>query len=219
LLSLFITFEGPEGSGKTVQAKLLYAYLKERGYAVILTREPGGTAIGDQVRSVLLSPQNTEMRAEAEILLFSASRAQLVRQVIRPHLEQGDIVICDRYADSTLAYQGYGLGLDLDTLKAITAFATGGLKPDLTLYLDVDVEEGLRRRHGQEWNRLDAKDIAYHRRVRHGYLELIKAEPQRWVVLDGARAVEQVQREIQEVVSKKLAEASHETRPGHRPQR
>jgi dTMP kinase len=194
---LFITFEGPEGSGKTVQSQALYAYLRERGLPVYLTREPGGTGIGDQIRQVLLSPENAEMLPSTEILLFSASRAQLVGQVIRPLLEQGTIVICDRYADSTLAYQGYGHGLDLELLRAITAFATGGLKPDLIIYLDIDVEEGLRRkRETAEWNRLDRKEIAFHQRVRRGYLEMAAAEPQRWLVLDAARPVAEIQERI-----------------------
>ena len=143
---MFITFEGPEGSGKTTQIQPLFADLQSRGYDVVLTREPGGTAIGDQIRRVLLDPANQEMLLEAEILLFSASRAQLVGQVVRPALERGAIVICDRFADSTMAYQGYGRGLDLESLHRITQFATGGLMPDLTVYLDLDVEEGLRRK-------------------------------------------------------------------------
>jgi dTMP kinase len=141
-LGLFVTFEGPDGSGKTTQAQLLYEYLQECGYPVFLTREPGGTGIGDQIREVLHSLENTEMLPQAEILLYSASRAQLVGQIICPHLDRGEIVLCDRYADSTLAYQGYGHGLDLQVLRVITSFATGGLKPDLTIYLDIEVEEG-----------------------------------------------------------------------------
>ena len=196
-MSFFITFEGPEGSGKTVQSQALYEHLRERGLSVCLTREPGGTAIGDQIRQVLLSPENAEMLPSTEILLFSASRAQLVGQVIRPLLEQGTIVICDRYADSTLAYQGYGHGLDLDLLRAITRFATGGLRPDLIIYLDMDVEEGLRRkRETAEWNRLDRKEIAFHQRVRRGYREMMAAEPQRWLVLDAARPFEEVREAI-----------------------
>ena len=122
---MFITFEGPEGSGKTTQVALLAEWLRGQGRDVLTTREPGGTAIGDRVRSILLDPACTEMRAEAEVLLFSAARAQIVGQVIRPHLDRGGVVLCDRYADSTLAYQGYGRGLDLPMLAAITAFANG----------------------------------------------------------------------------------------------
>jgi dTMP kinase len=146
-MSLFITFEGPEGSGKSTQARLLYSRLHARGYPVILVREPGGTRIGDMIRRILLDLQNTEMAPTTETLLFAASRAQLVSQVIRPYLELGGIVLCDRYADSTYAYQGYGLGRDLDELRAITAAATGGLLPDLTIYLDLTADEGLERKH------------------------------------------------------------------------
>ena len=143
---MFITIEGPEGSGKTSQLAELAEYLTQKGYPVLTTREPGGTHIGDQIRAILSSLDNTDMRPRTEILLFQASRAQLVDQIIRPHLEEDGVVLSDRYADSTLAYQGYGYQADLNKLRAIIDFATGGLKPDITLLLDVDVEEGLRRR-------------------------------------------------------------------------
>jgi dTMP kinase len=145
---MFITLEGPDGSGKTTQARLLAEWLRERGYEVVLTREPGGSDIGDQIRAVLHDPRNTAMNARAEILLYSASRAQHVAQRIRPALAAGKIVVSDRYADSTLAYQGYGRGLDLETLRTITVFATGGLTPDLTLYLDVVSPAGAGRLPG-----------------------------------------------------------------------
>jgi len=201
-LSLFITFEGPEGSGKTTQIELLSDYLEEKGYPVLATREPGGTNIGDQIRAILLDPQNTDMLPASEALLFSAARAQIVNQVIRPHLALGGIVLCDRYADSTLAYQGYGHGLNLELLHAITALATGGLKPDLTVYLDIDVEDGLRRklaahRAGQsEWNRLDRQETAFHRRVREGYLQMATREPDRWLLIDATQPVEAIQASI-----------------------
>lgn len=195
-MSLFITFEGPDGSGKTTQARLLAEYLRARGYAVVLTREPGGTTIGEQLREVILSTRNRMMRNETEVLLFSAARAQIVAEVIRPALAAGKIVLCDRYADSTLAYQGYGLSLDLDALRAITRFATGGLVPDLTFFVDVPVQVGLARRQRGKTNRLDQKDIEYHTRVRNGYWELVRAEPQRFIVIDGTRAVDTVQNEI-----------------------
>lgn len=205
-MSLFISFEGPDGSGKTTQARLLVEWLRQQGYPVVLTREPGGTDIGEQIRLVLHDPHNTEMDARTEILLYSASRAQLVAQCIQPALEAGHIVVSDRYADSTLAYQGYGRGLDLEVLRAITAFATRGVLPDLTLYLDVAPEEGLQRRRaeGGEWNRLDAEASDFHRRVRAGYLELASSDPQRWVIVDAARPVEEVQAQIRQVVGAML---------------
>jgi len=207
---MFITFEGPEGSGKTTQMELLSGYLEEKGYLVLATREPGGTSIGDQIRAILLDPQNTEMLPASEALLFSAARAQIVNQVIRPHLAQGGIVLCDRYADSTLAYQGYGHGLELEMLHAITALATGGLKPDLTIYLDIDVEEGLRRKLAAhkasraEWNRLDQQEAAFHRRVREGYLQMAVREPDRWLVIDATQPLEVIQASIRAGVQAKL---------------
>jgi len=203
---MFITLEGPEGSGKTTQARLLAAWLRDQGYQVTLTREPGGTDIGDQIRAVLHDPENSAIDARTEILLYSASRAQHVAQRVRPALAAGEIVVSDRYADSTLAYQGYGRGLDLEALRRITGFATGGLTPDLTLYLDIPAEDGLQRRQlgGGEWNRLDAEALEFHQRVRAGYLELVKQEPERWVVIHADRSVEEVQAEIRDVVQGRL---------------
>jgi dTMP kinase len=202
---MFITLEGPEGSGKTRQIAVLADALRQQGFPVLMTREPGGTPIGDQIRSVLFDMKNTDMRPRAEILLFQASRAQLVEQVIRPRLADGEIVLCDRYADSTLAYQGYGHQVNLDELKAIVQFATGGLKPDLTLLLDVDIEVGLKRKlDASEWNRLDAYDLDFHRRVRQGYHEMALADPQRWVVIDAEQPPEAVQAALQEVIFKRL---------------
>ena len=195
-MSLFITFEGPEGSGKTTQLKLLAEWLRQRGKDVLATREPGGTAISEAIRGILLDPTHTEMQPEAEILLFSAARAQIVAQVIRPHLQGGGIVLCDRYADSTLAYQGYGRGLDLDTLRTITAFATGGLVPDLTIYLDIAIEEGLRRKVPQEWNRLEAQALAFHQRVREGYLEMAAGEPDRWLEVNAFQPIADIRAAI-----------------------
>jgi len=202
---MFITFEGSEGSGKTSQLPPLAGFLRERGYPVFVTREPGGTPIGDKVRLILLDLQNTEMHRRTEVLLLQASRAQLVEQVICPRLAAGEIVLCDRYADSSLAYQGYGYGIDPDELRPLIEFATCGLKPGLTLLFDVDVEEGLRRktRHG-EWNRLDAYQVDFYRRVRQGYLQLARAEPQRWVIVDANRSFEQVQEQIRQVVIERL---------------
>jgi len=205
-MSLFITFEGPDGSGKTTQFKRLADHLRDRGCDVLAVREPGGTSIGEQIRDVLHSLANKEMQPRTEILLYCASRAQLVGQVIRPHLQSGGIVVCDRYADSTLAYQGYGHGLDLPTLRTILDFATGGLRPDITFYLDIKAEEGLKRRKagGGEWNRMDDLPVEFHRRVRAGYLEMVAQEPARWVVIDAAREAETIAKEIQEIMEGRL---------------
>ena len=208
---MFITLEGPEGGGKTTQARLLVDYLCTADShtppcPVLLVREPGSTPIGDQIRAVLHDLNNAAMDARAELLLYSASRAQLVAQVIRPHLAAGGIVVCDRYADSTMAYQGYGRGLDRAALEAITRFATGGLRPDLTLLLDIDPATGLARRtgSGEEWNRMDAQTLEFHRRVRDGYRELMAADPSRWVTIDAGAPVEQVQEAIREAVLARL---------------
>ena len=205
-MSLFITFEGPEGSGKTTQIKRLTEHLRGRGCDVLTVREPGGTSISEQIRAVLHSLNNREMQPRTEILLYCAARAQLVGQVIRPHLQSGGVVLCDRYADSTLAYQGYGRRLDLQTLRMILDFATGGLAPDLTLYLDIDVEAGLKRKKigGDEWNRMDDLDVEFYRRVRNGYLQIVGQDPARWVVVDAARSEETIAQEIWERVKKRL---------------
>ena len=202
---MFITLEGPEGCGKTSQAAPLADYLRSRGCSVLSLREPGSTPIGEQVRAVLFNPDNSAMHLRTEILLFQASRAQLVEQVIRPHLVGGGVVVCDRYADSTLAYQGYGYQLDLAPLRALIDFATGALKPDLTLLLDLDVEAGLRRKaKGEEWNRLDAMELAFHQRVRQGYLEMAQADAGRWVVIDATGPFTQVQETIRRAVMERL---------------
>jgi dTMP kinase len=197
-LNLFITFEGPEGSGKTTQIALLARVLMERRQSVLLTREPGGTRIGDAVRSVLLNSDHTEMSARAEALLFNAARAQLVDQVIRPALARGEIVLCDRYGDSTLAYQGYGHGQPLEPLAALIGYATGGLAPDLTIYLDLDVRKGLARKRAgaaEEWNRIEEKALAYHEAVRKGYLQMAQAE-NRWLVVNADQPVEAIHAQI-----------------------
>lgn len=203
---MFITLEGSEGSGKTSQLQPLVDFLRQAGYDVLSTREPGGTVIGEQIRAVLLNPANTAMQAHTEILLFQAARAQLVREVILPYLEKGGVVVSDRYADSTLAYQGYGYQLDLEKIKAIVDFATGGLKPDLTFFFDVDIEVGLRRKAkgSDEWNRLDDMTLDFYRRVRQGYLKLIEEEPQRWVLIDAQQSPDQVQMAVQKAVLARL---------------
>jgi dTMP kinase len=208
-MSLFITFEGPDGSGKSTQIQLLSETLTAAGYDVLTVREPGGTPISEQIRDVVHSLRNREMSDRAECLLYNAARAQLVDQLIVPHLQRGGIVLSDRYADSTLAYQGYGRGLDLNAVRSVIAFATNNLKPDVTFYLDLEVEEGIerRRRSGGEWNRLDDQALEFHRRVRAGYLQMVSEEPARWVRLDAVRSVEIIQQDIVAQVERKLGSA------------
>ena len=206
---MFITLEGPEGSGKSSQLPALADFLRSRGYTVLTTREPGGTPIGDQVRQVLTRMENQGMSPRSETLLFCAARAQLVDQVIRPALARGEVVISDRYADSTLAYQGYGHGNDLAVLRQLLHFATGGLWPDLTLLLDVDSAAGLERRRssGGEWNRLDDYALSFHQRVRQGYLDLARSQPERWVVVDAAQPMDAVQQALRQVILRRLEPA------------
>lgn len=208
---MFITFEGLDGSGKTTQIQYLINFLQDNGHHVHATREPGGTPIGDAIRHVLHDMKHAEMHPHAEVLLYVASRAQLVNQIIRPLLQDNAVVVSDRFADSTLAYQGYGHGLPVETLQQIVLFATGGLRPDLTLYLDVDVELGLKRRHiaaskGEEYNRLDSQGQAFYERVYEGYQALIAAEPERWVVVDARLTPAEVAAQIREIVSFRLAQ-------------
>lgn len=202
---MFITLEGPEGSGKTSHIPYLVEYLREKGYTVFPTREPGGTSIGEQIREVIHDLKNVEMHPRTETLLYQAARAQIVEQVIKPRLDDGEIVISDRYYDSTIAYQGYGHQQDLEQIRALVKYATGGLVPDLTVLLDVDVEEGLRRKKkDNEWNRLDAYTVEFHRRVHAGYLEMVKAEPDRWIVVDANRKWDEVQEELRKAIVSRL---------------
>ena len=203
---MFITLEGPEGSGKTSHIPPLVDFLRQRGLTVFPTREPGGASIGEQIRTILHDLKNVEMNPRTEILLFQASRSQVVEEVIKPRLAAGEIVLCDRYGDSTMAYQGYGHALfDLDELRRLIHFATGGLVPDLTILLDVDVEVGLQRKNSSgEWNRLDAYRLEFHQRVRQGYLEMMKAEPGRWVLVDAGQSWEEVQVQIRGVILERL---------------
>ncbi|MBN1487382.1 MAG: dTMP kinase [Anaerolineae bacterium] len=198
-----ITFEGPDGGGKTTQMGLLVPWLQSQGYAVLATREPGGTSIGESIRDLVHDCAHTEMTSVAEILLYSASRAQLVGEVLRPAVVTGSLVLCDRYFDSTYAYQGYGRGLSLEMLRMVTGFATGGLVPDLTLFFDVPPAVGLSRRQcsGEALNRLDREALDFHRRVREGYLELVAEEPERWRVIDATASVAVVQDSVRAVLS------------------
>jgi dTMP kinase len=204
---MFITLEGPEGSGKTSQVPPLVEYLRGKGHIVFPTREPGGTSISEQIRGILHDLKNAEMHPRTETLLYQAARAQIVEEVIRPRLKAGEVVISDRYFDSTIAYQGYGHQQNLNEVRTLVWYATGGLVPDLTVLLDIEVEAGLKRKtqNGAEWNRLDAYTVEFHQRVRAGYLEMVKREPVRWVVVNASREWNEVQEELRRVIEEKLA--------------
>jgi len=208
----FITFEGIEGSGKSSQIILLTDHLRSKQRTVTLTREPGGTPIGDQVRKILLDPSNKALHPRAELLLYAASRAQHLAERILPALEAGRIVLCDRFSDATLAYQGYGRGLDIGTIRSLDQIVTGGMNPHLTVLLDLDVAAGLSRARGRNSSaglehegRFENEDIAFHDRVRRGYLTLARQDPERVRVVDAARAPDAVQRDIRAIVDDLLA--------------
>jgi dTMP kinase len=202
----FLTFEGIDGCGKTTQFRLLGKWLRERGRTVVETVEPGGTAVGQQIRKILLDPANAEIQPRTELLLYFASRAQNVDQVIRPGLDSGAIVLCDRFTDSTLVYQGAGRGIDTNVVLELDRIACGGLKPDLTFLIDVDLETSLMRakrrneRVGPSESRIDEESLAFHERVRQGYLALAANEPDRFVVIDGRGSISQVGGMIREAV-------------------
>jgi dTMP kinase len=200
----FLTLEGPEGSGKSTQGQRLASRLTAAGYRCVLTREPGGTLLGEGVREILLHLHSPVPAADA--LLFNAARAQLVAEVIQPALVRGEVVICDRFGDSTLAYQGYGEGRPLDGLRRLAEFAVGDLVPDLTILIDLPAEEGLRRKQGgNEINRFELHhDPAFHERVRDGFLSIAAAEPRRFVVLDGLQSAESIERSILEIALVRL---------------
>ena len=203
---MFITLEGPEGSGKTSHIPHLVEYLREQGHVVFPTREPGGTSISEQIRDVLHDMKNAEMHPRTETLLYQSARAQIVEQVIKPRLADKEIVISDRYYDSTIAYQGYGHQQDLDEIRALVKYATGGLSPDLTILLDLDIEVGLKRKtqNEVEWNRMDAYTVEFHKRVRNGYLEMVKQEPKRWVVVNSDQEWKSVQEDLKKVILDRL---------------
>ncbi len=201
---LFITFEGAEGSGKTTQTRLVEHYLVRRGVDVLLIREPGGVALSESIRAMLLDVKNTAMTDECEVLLYMAARAQLVSEKIRPALAAGKVVLCDRFLDSTLVYQGYGHGMPLGPIREIGMFATQGLRPDLTILFDIDSEKGLGRTNQQK-DRIEQRPLAYHQRVRQGYLTLAQEEPDRIRVIhvddrSKEEVFEEVRRRIDEVL-------------------
>jgi len=204
-MSLFITFEGGEGSGKSSQAKALYRRLCKLAIPALLTHEPGVTSLGKKIARWLKWAQDVDISPVAELLLFNTSRAQLVAEVIRPPLESGKVVICDRYADSTTAYQGYGRGLNLPTVASVNEVGMLGLIPDLTVLLDMPVKEGLARKKGTKQDRFEGEAIAFHQRVREGYLKLAAAEPARWLVVDATQSREIIGEVIWQRVSPLLS--------------
>lgn len=197
---LFITFEGPDGCGKTTQMNLLAQYFEKKGKKVVLTREPGGKGLGEKVREILLN-YNGEVSDRCESFLFLADRAQNIDIIVKPAVEKGKIVLCDRHIDSTVAYQGYGRGLDINEINILNNLATGGKKPDLTLVFDVDVETSMKR-VGKEKDRMESAGIDFHNRVRNGYLELAKQEPERIKVLDATKTIEEIHEKVVEIVEK-----------------
>ena len=204
-MALLITFEGGEGSGKSVQAKELFRRLTQLVIPVVLTHEPGGTLFGKKLGRWLKWGQGTDISPLTELLLFNASRVQLVAEVIQPSLESGKVVISDRYADSTTAYQGYGRRLDLDTVKATNRAATQGLKPDLTILLNIPAEEGLDRKKAKSRDRFEREALAFHRRVREGYLKMAASDPERWLVVDASQSKREIAQIIWQRVSQLLA--------------
>jgi len=205
-MALFITFEGGEGCGKSVQAKALYKRLSQSAIPALLIHEPGNTPLGEKLGRWLKWAEDTDISPLTELLLFNASRSQLVTKIIQPNLKDGKVVICDRYADSTTAYQSYGRGLDLAMVKEINNAATQGLKPDLTILLDISAEEGLARKRGKKQDRFEQENLAFHQRVREGYLKLAANDPQRWLVIDASQPKEKIEKIIWQKVSQLLSQ-------------
>jgi dTMP kinase len=202
---MFITFEGIDLSGKSTQAKLLYKYLKKSGKKAILVREPGGTRISEKIRDILLDKKHSKMFSLTEFLLFSASRQQLTEEVIKPHLKKGYFVICDRYYDSSTAYQGYGGQVDMNTILGINMIATNGLNPDITFFIDIDMKESAARRKsmGKTKDRMEQKKIKYFNKVISGYRNLSKKEGRRFKLIDGKKNIDDIQKEILSILKKK----------------
>ncbi len=193
---VFITFEGPDGSGKTTQIRLLAEYLNAKGYPVVMTREPGGTRISEDIRTIILDPENKEMDDMTEALLYAAARAQHVAQLIKPSVEEGKIVLSDRFMDSSIAYQGYGRELG-DKIRIINEYAVAGMHPDLTFFLDLSAEAGISRANKrQKLDRLEQESIAFHKKVYEGYLELSKIYSDRYVIIDASRSIEEISKDI-----------------------
>ncbi len=200
----FITFEGSECCGKSTQSRLLYEYLQAKGYKVIFLREPGGTKVSEKIRQILLDTENKSLTSETELLLYMASRSQTVSEVIKPALEGGQIVVCDRFLDSTIVYQGYGLGMDIKLIKSLGNFVTAGIKPDLTILLDLPLEEALNGIH-REKDRIENRSLEYHRKVKNGYLKLARQEPKRIKIIKLADDKNETQRKVRCLVDNLLA--------------
>jgi len=206
---LFIVFEGGEGCGKSTQTRALHRRLSKDGFGAIMTREPGGTKLGERVRHHLKRTNETRISPLAELFLIATARAQLVSEIIRPELEKGKTVICDRFTPSTLAYQGYGRGLDIDAVRDVNDIATDGMSPDLIVLLDMPVEVGLGRKKSKERDRFESESLAFHTRVRRGYLDLANADPERWLVVDGRLPRKAIEENIWERVSVLLQRESN----------
>jgi len=206
LRGVFITFEGIEGAGKSTQAKKLYDYLIEKGKNTILTREPGGTKTGEKIREILLSPTDEFFPPIAEVFLYEADRSFHVHNKIIPHLKRGYTVICDRFTDSTLAYQGYARGLNLELIKSLNETATGGLKPDITFLIDIPVEEGLKRiKEKRGFDRIENEDLEFHIKLRNAFLKIAEKEKDRIVVIDGMRDVDNIFSEILSILRERFS--------------
>lgn len=197
---MFITFEGADGCGKTTQIKLIDEYLRSKGYKTLLTREPGAKGLGEKIREILLN-YDGEVSSRCESFLFLADRAQHVDCIIKPALQEGTIVLCDRHTDSTVAYQGYGRGLDIEEIKKLNALATGGLKPDLTIVFDVDIETS-QARVGKNKDRMESAGIEFFKKVREGFLEIAKEEPQRVKVINSSDTIENIHKKVVELIGK-----------------
>lgn len=190
---IFITMEGPDGSGKTTQIELLKEYLEKKGYDILITREPGGTAISEAIRKIILNPEFEEMSHMTELLLYASARAQLVNQVIKPALEAGKAVICDRFVESSAVYQGIGRGLGVETVYEVNSYALGDVKPKLTIFMDLDAEEGIRRKKNQtELDRMEKEDLSFHKRVVDGYRQLAQLYPERIVSINATLPIEEI---------------------------
>ncbi|HSN65063.1 MAG TPA: dTMP kinase [Fusibacter sp.] len=204
---MFITVEGPDGSGKTTQLQLLVRSLTEKGYEVVVTREPGGTKVGNSIREVLLSPEHDEMTPRVEMMLYAASRAQNIDQVIRPALKRGAIVVCDRFVDASIAYQGYGLQYDLNQILSLNEWATAGIKPDLTFLFDLTPDQASRRMKDRgQLDRIESRDESFHQRVYDGFKKILEQHPDRMVRIDANATIEMIQDEVLDITLERLNE-------------